>query len=259
MKTKGFFTKIVSVILAFIMIFGASSVISFAETAETPSAAETSDVRTRTVNKIVDAARSKIGYYESLINEFTTWYYGVETEAQWCTIFVSWCADQGNALGVAVPKRATVESMRKWFINRGEYHPATSDYVPQKGDIVFINTAVDGTDNVHHVEIVTESGFIMNRKVKNVKCIGGNTSDLNYNGSEYVTEKVRPVSSSRATIIGYAHPAYEKTTSILNLFYMIADDTMPAFFKQLYSKFITLIDYLSDFFAKAPVEQVIMF
>lgn len=257
MKIKSLFTKIISVFLAAIMIFGATSVVSFAETTETP--VETSDVRTRTVNAIVDAARSKIGYYESMANEFTTWYYGVETEAQWCTIFVSWCADQGNALGIAVPKRATVESMRRWFVNRGEYYPATSDYVPQKGDIVFINTAVDGTDAVHHVEIVTESGFIMNRKAKNVKCIGGNTSDLNYNGSEYVTEKTRPVSSSRATIIGYAHPAYEKTTSILNLFYMISDDIMPAFFKQLYSKFITLIDYISRLNASTPAEQVVLF
>lgn len=257
MRTNSLFTKIISVILTVIMIFSVTSVVSFADTTETP--VETSDVRTRTVNAIVDAARSKIGYYESLINEFTTWYYGVETEAQWCTIFVSWCADQGNALGIAVPKRSTVESMRKWFVKRGEYYPATSDYVPQKGDIVFINTAVDGTDAVHHVEIVTESGFIMNRKVKNVKCIGGNTSDLNYNGSEYVTEKTRPVSSSRATIIGYAHPAYEKTTSVLNLFYMISDDIMPAFFKQLYSKFITLFDYISRMNANTPAEQVIIY
>lgn len=258
MKTKSLLTKILSVFLAAIMIFGSTTVFSFADSTQTP-AAETSDVRTRTVNAVVDAARSKIGYYESLVNEFTTWYYGVETEAQWCAIFVSWCADQGNALGIAVPKRSTVESMRRWFVKRGEYYPATSDYVPQKGDIVFINTAVDGTDAVHHVEIVTESGFITSKRTKKVKCIGGNTSDLNYNGSEYVTEKVRPVSNSRATIIGYAHPAYEKTTSILNLFYMIADDTMPSFFKQLYSKILTLLDYIARASAKAPVEQIVIF
>lgn len=258
MKRNSLIIKIISVMLAVLTLFGTVSVVSFAETADEP-VAKTEDVRTRTVNKIVDAARSKIGYYDSLINEFTTWYFGTEKEAQWCAIFVSWCADQGNALGVAVPKRAGVESMRKWFINRGEYYPATTDYVPQKGDIIFINTAVDGTDAVHHVEIVTETGFIMNKKVKNVKCIGGNTSDLNYNGSEYVTEKVRPVSSSRATIVGYAHPSYEKTTSILNLFIMIADDTMPSFFKQLYSKFITLIDMISDLMAKQPVEQIVIF
>lgn len=256
MRMNGLLIKILSVLLSVVMIFGTTSVVSFADTEEVPPA---TDVATRTADKIVESARAKIGYYESLINEFTTWYYGVETEAQWCTIFVSWCADQGNALGVAVPKRSTVESMRKWFVNRGKYYPATSDYVPQKGDIVFINTAVDGTDNVHHVEIVTETGFVINKNVKNVKCIGGNTSDLNYNGSEYVTEKVRPVNSSRATIIGYAHPAYEKTTSVLNLFYMIADDIMPAFFKQLYSKFITLIDYISRLFSEAPAEQVIIF
>lgn len=254
MKSKSLFTKITSVLLALIMLFGTTSIISFADTEETPPA---TDAATRAADRIVEAARSKIGFYESTINEFTTWYYGVETEAQWCTIFVSWCADQGNALGVAVPKRATVESMRKWFVNRGEYYPATSDYVPQKGDIVFINTAVDGTDDVHHVEIVTESGFITTKKVKNVKCIGGNTSDLNYNGSEYVTEKVRPVSSSRATIIGYAHPAYEKTTSIMSLFYSVADDTFPAFFKFLYAKILELIIYFSNSSAEAAPQTII--
>lgn len=41
-------------------------------------------------DEIVNVARSKIGYYPSNINEFTTWYYGVETDAYWCSIFVSW-------------------------------------------------------------------------------------------------------------------------------------------------------------------------
>lgn len=231
MKLKKSIKRIVSLILAFILISGSACILAFA----------VDDARTQIVNTIVDAARSKIGYYDSNINEFTTWYYGYDTEASWCTIFVSWCADQGGAIGTAVPKRSTCDSMRNWFKRKGEYYPAESGYVPQKGDIVFLNTAVDGTDAVHHVEIVTESGFIVKKKVVNVKCIGGNTSDLNYNGSEYVTEKVRPVDGSRATVVGYAHPSYEKSLTPAGDFHNTLDDTGTAIFKFLYAKMISII------------------
>lgn len=241
MNIKKSFLKIVSAFLALIIAFGSSGVLAFAETAE--------EIRTRVADEIVAAARSKIGFYESEINEFTTWYYGYETEASWCTIFVSWCADQGGAIGSAVPKRATVDSMRKWFQRKGEYYTAESGYVPQKGDIVFLNTAVDGTDAVHHVEIVTESGFIVKKKVVNVKCIGGNTSDLNYNGSEYVTEKVRPVDGSRATVVGYAHPYYEKSVTPTGDFHNALDDSGTAIFKFLYAKIIEIIVRLEGLFS----------
>ncbi|MBR4858417.1 MAG: CHAP domain-containing protein [Clostridia bacterium] len=195
-------------------------------------------------DEIVNVARSKIGYYPSNINEFTTWYYGVETDAYWCSIFVSWCAAQVGAIGTAVPKRASCDTMRQWFINKGEYYPATSDYVPQRGDIVFINTAVDGTDDVHHVEIVTESGFFDANKNPKVKCIGGNTSDINYNGSEYVTEKTRPVNSSRATLVGYAHPSYEDSEGLMGSLYTLADKLNPSFVTYIFSKIISILPKL---------------
>lgn len=247
MKLKNSLKRIVSFILAFIMISGTVCIFAFADDASTE------EIRAQVADKIVAAAREKIGYYDSNINEFTTWYYGYETEASWCTIFVSWCADQGGAIGSAVPKRSTCDSMRNWFKRKGEYYPADSGYVPQKGDIVFLNTAVDGTDAVHHVEIVTESGFIVKKKVVNVKCIGGNTSDLNYNGSEYVTEKVRPVDGSRATVVGYAHPSYEKSLTPAGDFHNTLDDTSTEIFKFLYSKLISIIIKLEALFMTATI------
>ncbi len=195
------------------------------------------------VDELVEVARSKKGFYESYINEFTTWYYGVETEAYWCSIFVSWCADQVGALETAVPKRSSCVSMKKWFERKGEYYPAESGYEPQKGDIVFINTAVDGTDSIHHVDIITQSGFSGSSKNKKIKCIGGNTSNINYEGSEYVTEKTRPVNGPRACVVGYAHPSYENSLGVLAAFYSIMDDIMPPYMKYLYSKFISFIGY----------------
>lgn len=238
MKKRKFLFKIFSVFLSVMMIVSTVTVTSFADS---EVVAKETDFVTEITDKIVEIARSKIGYYDSNINEFTSWYYGVDTSASWCSIFISWCADQVGALGTAVPKRASCLSMKNWFEKRGEFYPVTSDYVPQKGDIIFLNTATDGSEGIHHVDIVTQSGFIVNKKGINVRCIGGNTSDLNYNGSEYVTEKVRPILSDRAKIVGYAHPSYEKCDSIIADFYSFIDDNATSILKYFYAKYLEMI------------------
>ena len=131
--------------------------------------------------------------------------------------------------------------MRTWFEMRGEYYPVDSDYVPKKGDIVFINTEVDGTDDIHHVEIITENGFFGSENARKIKCIGGNTSDLNFNGSEYVTEKTRALNGTRAQIVGYANPSYAKSMGLMGSINTFAEKTRLPFFKLLQSKFISLI------------------
>lgn len=246
MSKSKFFTKMIAVVLSFVVMLGVTAP-SFAavDTTEPPEAAEDVSIP----DAIVEIARSKKGFYPSNINEFTTWYYGRETDAYWCCIFVSWCADQAGALVTAVPKRAACGSMKNWFEKRGEYYPVDSDYVPQKGDIVFINTAVDGTDDIHHVDIITESGFIKSGSTLKIRCIGGNTSDINYNGSEYVTEKTRPVDGPRAQVVGYAHPSYEKSDGLLGALITMADDSMPAIVTYLISKLISAIGTIETLLA----------
>lgn len=249
MKKKTTFIKAVSVILAAIMLFGVctSSAFAYSEVIEKRKT-QKEETRAALADEIVAAARAQIGFYENNINKFTSWYYGYDTDAYWCTVFVSWCADQVGALGTAVPKRAACSSMKNWFKTRGEYYPASSGYIPQKGDIAFLNTAVDGSDDIHHVEIVTQSGFITKNRRVNIRSIGGNTSDLNYNGSEYVTEKYRPVNGSRAAVVGYAHPSYDKSTGIIGASYSFADDSCPAFFKYIYAKMLEMLFRIENFF-----------
>lgn len=236
---KKLYNRIIAIFLSFVVIFCVSA--PLAASAEETTTAPVVEEEVVITDEIVEVARAQIGYYDSNINKFTTWYYGLETSAYWCSIFVSWCADQVGALGTAVPKRASCVSMKNWFEKRGEYYPADSDYVPQKGDIVFINTAVDGTDDIHHVDIITQSGFIKSGKTLKIKCIGGNTSDLNYNGSEYVTEKTRPVDGPKAQVVGYAHPSYEDSTGIAGGLYSIADNLMHPIVKFIYAKIIEMI------------------
>ena len=257
MITKRNFARITAFFLALITVFASPIILSFAAE-EVISEVKNEELELSVADVVVDAARAKIGFYESTVNEFTSWYYGIDTPASWCSIFVSWCADQAGAIGSAVPKRATCLSMKKWFEKRGEYYPANSEYVPQKGDIVFLNTAVDGTDAIHHVEIVTQSGFITKKNTVNVKCIGGNTSDLNYNGSEYVTEKVRPVDGPMATIVGYAHPSYEKSEGVMGDIYSFADDSCPSFIKYTNAKFLEIIFRIEYFFENLFKKPVLM-
>lgn len=238
MKKRKYCFKLVSVFLSVLVIFLTATVTSFAES---EIVTEEPDFVTVITDGIVEVARAQIGYYDSNINEFTSWYYGIDTSASWCSIFVSWCADQVGALGTAVPKRASCLSMKNWFEKRGEYYPVTSDYIPQKGDIIFLNTATDGSEGIHHVEIVTQSGFIVDKKGIKVACIGGNTSDLNYNGSEYVTEKIRPILADNARVVGYAHPSYEKCDGLMADIYSFADDHTVSILKYFYAKYLEII------------------
>lgn len=263
MKFRSYPVKIISVILTVLIFFSSVTGIALATTesqaavtttavAEVAEVVESTDV-TETpeedkkltaddiINKIVDVARAEEGFFESGVNKFTLWYYGREIDAYWCTIFVSWCATQAGAIKTAIPRRNTCSSMKNWFERRGEYHTADSGYIPQKGDIAFLNTEGDGTDNVHHVEIVTEDGFVEIKGVNHIRAIGGNTSDVNYNGSEYVTEKTRPVVSERALVVGYANPSYEKSVGCIGRYNTARQQNMLPFTSYLYSRMIALI------------------
>lgn len=164
---------------------------------------------------IIAVAKSKAGHYKSNYNEFTKWYYGKEMNAEWCAVFVSWCSNQVGVLGTSVVKNDNCQSMMNWFKKRGEYFSASSGYVPQKGDIVFFQTHTKGRTN--HVEFVSKTGFIKKNGKTYIECVGGNTSNSNFKGSEYVAIKNRNVKEPAAYVLGYAHPSYQKTTYKITL------------------------------------------
>lgn len=230
--------KIISVIFCTIFIF-CNSISGYSYSH--------SDSKMRNIpDEIVEIARLQKGHYGDGVNEFNRWYYGQDIVAAWCAVFVSWCADQVGAMGTAVPKRATCFSMKLWFERRNEYYSVESDYIPQKGDIVFMNNKPDGTDNINHVEIVSEDGFIYINGEKSVSCIGGNTTDTNYSGSGYVSEKIRPVNGSHAKIIGYAKPSYQKSLGLAGKAYTFTDNIKPNYIKYIESKMIQLIFYIEN-------------
>lgn len=201
-------------------------------------------------DKIIEIAQSKQGYYGDGSNEFNLWYYGKDTTAAWCAVFVSWCADRAGAMGTAVPKRATCSSMKFWFENRNEYYTAESGYIPQKGDIVFMNTSPEDSDGINHVELVTQDGYIVIDGENHVGCIGGNTSDKDYNGSGYVSEKIRPLSGEKAEIIGFAHPSYEKSSGFAAEIYNFTDDIKSNTIKYIESKILRLLVIFENWYTE---------
>ncbi len=237
--------RIFSLFLAFLILFN-SPVMSYA-TAGKYSKEETEETRIEFCDKIVETAKSEIGFYECTTNKYTDWYYGRPTDASWCCIFVSWCAAQVGVIDSAIPQRSSCESMRTWFKLRNQYYPIESYYIPQKGDIVFYNIDVDGTDNIHHVEIITEDGYILHNDTMCVKSIGGNTSNQDYHGNQYVMEKYRPADGPKAQIVGFCHPSYEKGDRLIGKINAFSEEIRNNDMKYIHSKYISLIIRLEDF------------
>ncbi len=237
--------RILSAVLA-VTIFAVFPVSSYA-TAGKYTKEATEETRKTVAENIVEIAKNEIGFYEGDINKFTTWYYGHETESSWCCIFVSWCASQAGVIDSAIPQRSSCNSMRTWFKVRNQYYPFESGYIPVKGDIVFYNVDVDGTDNVNHVEIVTEDGFQFVGDEMGVKSIGGNTSNLKYQGCQYVMEKFRAVDSSRAQIVGFAHPSYQKADRLIGKFYSFSEEIRNDDMRHIHSRYISMIYHIEQF------------
>ena len=158
--------------------------------------------------KIVEIALSQVGYLEKASNKnlddptanagtqnYTKYgqWYGLNP-AEWCDMFVSWCADQAGE-SAAVGKFAYCPSHVNWFKGQGRWF-ARGSRTPQAGDVIFFGDA-------DHVGIVekTEGGY--------VHTIEGNTrggSSLVSNGGA-VCRKCYPLTSSY--IMGYGRPGYQ--------------------------------------------------
>ena len=118
---------------------------------------------------IVAVARSQVGYAESNnkdqlsgtikgsgdFTEYGKWY-GLQD--MWCSMFVSWCANQARIPTSVVPSNSYTVSALTDFINWGRAYTrdqvAKGQYAPQPGDIIYFKS--DRNDKItNHVGIVT--------------------------------------------------------------------------------------------------------
>ena len=122
-------------------------------------------------------------------DKFWRWY-GFKSHVAWCTIFVSWCADQcGYVKAGIIPKYSNCRDTMRWFRARHQYQ--NSNYTPAEGDIIWFDWNGDG--KADHI------GFVESYDGKGVHTIEGNSGNK-------CRRKTYPKNSYK--ILGYGVPKY---------------------------------------------------
>lgn len=167
---------------------------------------------------IIGVAMEEIGYTEmppfnnrgNGYTKYGAWYdslMGTTSFAydEWCTSFVSWCANQANVPSNVIPVRAYAPYLADDFQNKGRYYRSAAGggtYTPQPGDIIFM---YDTYNSPRHVGIVSAvySGVVY--------YIDGN-ADYTINGVTTDRVSYRSSSLTSTNIVAYANPAYSADT-----------------------------------------------
>ena len=136
---------------------------------------------------IVEIALTQVGNVGG--EPYWSWW-GLSERAEWCAMFVSWCADQAGLLDTgAIPKFENCVWGANWFKDNAGWADGSAE--PSPGDIIFFDWEPDGYPD--HVGIVEkcEGGLVYT--------IEGNVNDDCAQGRYYVGD---------TCIFGYGLPAY---------------------------------------------------
>ena len=181
---------------------------------------------------ILDVAQSQLGYTEGNnknaiggnasgsqnYTEFGLWYYNnIDSSDQfylgaWCSMFVSWCANEAGIPADVIPRRALVAYMKDAFEKMGRYYAWTKSKCGggkqdiRPGDLILFSTAPLG--RLNHI------GLVQNVTYKNgqvtIKTVEGNKGDQccmkTYTLS--TSSLTGYVTNEKVYIRGFACPAY---------------------------------------------------
>lgn len=156
---------------------------------------------------LVSVALAEEGYTEGANNysKYGEWYYNnVSKEidyahADWCAMFISWCARQAGIPTSIIKNNAWAGSMsssKRTGNFGGQYYPKGS-ITPQKGDIAYYGW---GSSSSVHVEIVISTSG------NTFTSIGGNTGG----GTQVYIH--RNYSFTSSDIVGFERPNYDGST-----------------------------------------------
>ena len=177
-------------------------------TTDFPVPAETAKAPKGSVARLIQVAKSQVGYIEGPKDNETK--YGAFTKANfqpWCGSFVMWCADQA---GVKVPNTVYTPGGAAAFKKSGAW--IDGDIAdPEPGDIAYFDFPSDGVDRISHVGIVIEDN-----EDGTVWCIEGNTSSnkkgSQRNGGE-ACKQLRAYKKNKAgvmvSIVGFGRPKFK--------------------------------------------------
>ena len=143
------------------------------------------------VDQLIQIIENEIGNGENAdgSTKYGSWY-GMPS-ADWCAMFISWCADQADISTDIIPKFASCSSGIEWFMNNQRWQPQRYGYIPSAGDLIFFRNSIG---NPAHV------GWVISYENGKVKTVEGNTVN---NMVEYCEYDINDPS-----ILGYGVPAY---------------------------------------------------
>ena len=160
---------------------------------------------------IVQTALSQVGTTETPVNQvmYNDWYYGHHVggiDYPWCAAFVSWCAEQNGYISAGiVPKSASCSGYRDFYTARGEFHLASSGYVPKAGDFVLFSSGSYPQGGAH-------IGIVISCDGSYIYTVEGNTSnDQGFNpdgGGVWTKSHAFVAGTSTSGIWGYCSPSY---------------------------------------------------
>jgi hypothetical protein len=173
-----------------------------------PVPAETAKAPKGSVARLIQVAKSQVGYIEGPKDNETK--YGAYTKANfqpWCGSFVNWCA---NEAGVKMPNTVYTPAGAQAFMKAGTWQPVETA-TPAVGDICYFDFPSDGVDRISHVGIV-----IKDNGDGTVWCIEGNTSPdkkgSQRNGGQ-VSKKLRAFKKNKKgemiSIVGFGRPKFK--------------------------------------------------
>lgn len=143
---------------------------------------------------IVAVAKTQLGNIGG--QPYWSWY-GFDSRVEWCSCFVSWCANECGYIDAGViPNFAVCRNAVKWFTERRQWQDKT--YTPQPGDIVFYDWDNRGSAGpqdglADHVGIVE-------------KIVDGKIFTIEGNFDDQCTERTYPIGYYE--LLGFGVPVY---------------------------------------------------
>lgn len=161
-----------------------------------------------TASKILSIALAEEGYREKSngYNKYNLEYYGRNSSAAWCVVFVWWCFKHAGASQLFYNGKKTAScttfrnAMKKQIVKD-----------PKPGDIVLFNFVGDGT-YVEHIGI-----FVRQVDSNRIETIDGNTSTGNDANGGHVMRRIR----GKSLVDCYIRPAYSNEAPAEEKIYVV--------------------------------------
>ena len=180
---------------------------------------------------IVEIAKSQVGYHEGTsasdlsgegtnkTNSYTEYSSTLHKHANvaWCAYFVSWCARQARIPISVIPKNGRASIICEESGLAGTYYDVTSGYVPQPGDLFFLEPTLDGAYYIAERSAKTGIPALSSHVGIITKVSGGRMYFVEGNAGELVRSSSIPLQTKRGNkywVQGYVHPKYDSNSTV---------------------------------------------